>query len=135
MSSVLSSKGLVLATSIAVSAGTVILFDLLREKYFPPTQFQDSPPAKQLLKSCLSSSSQKKEKKNKKKKRVKFADDVKDSRGNSELYRKLHKKSSKADATCCGNEILGYNGLMPANRVALYNGILKGRVQRIGYSY
>ncbi|CAI9766079.1 unnamed protein product [Fraxinus pennsylvanica] len=136
MSSVLSSKGLVLATSMAVSAGTVILFDLLREKYFAPTQFQESPPAKQLLKSCLTSSSQKMEKKNKKKeKRVKFADDVKDSRGNGELYRKLRKKSSKAEATCCGNEILGYNGLMPANRVALYNGILKDRVQRIGCSY
>lgn len=80
--------------------------------------------------------SQKIEKKNNnKKKRVKFADDVKDSRGNSELYRKLHRKSSKAEATCRGNEILGYNGRMPANRVALYSGILKDRVQKIGYSY
>ncbi|KAL2555008.1 hypothetical protein Fot_08627 [Forsythia ovata] len=119
---------------MAVSAGTVILFDLLREKYFPPTQLQDSPPTKQVLKSCLSSGSQKMEKNKKKKKRVKFVDDVKDSRGNSELYRKKHRKSIKSHVNYCGNEILEFHG-MPVNRVALYSGILKDRVQKIEYSY
>lgn len=61
MSPMLTSQGLVLATAMAVSAGTVILFDLFREKYFPPTpevpgNHQDPPPHEnQVLKSCLSS--------------------------------------------------------------------------------
>lgn len=69
MSSMLtSSQGLVLATAMAVSAGTLLLFDLFRDKSFPPTsqipRNQDSNPddQKQTLKSCLSSG-KKKEKK------------------------------------------------------------------------
>ncbi|KAI3455324.1 hypothetical protein Pfo_011987 [Paulownia fortunei] len=137
MSSMLTSQGLVLATAMAVSAGTIILFDLFREKYFPPASQipgnQDSPPDEnQVLKSCLSSGSkigEKEQKKKKKKKRVHFADDVKDSRGNGELYRREHRKSAEIQKTSCGNEILGFQK-MPANRVALYSGILKDRVQR-----
>ncbi|KAL2539313.1 hypothetical protein Adt_00310 [Abeliophyllum distichum] len=121
----LSSQGLVLATAMAVSAGTIIVFDLLREKYFPPTQFsrnQQSIPQKQLLKSCLSSGSKKSQKK-----RVQFAVDVKDSSENNEVYRKTHRKHRQA-------EILELQG-MPANHVALYTGILKDRVQKTEYSY
>lgn len=126
----LSSQGLVLATAMAVSAGTIIVFDLLKEKYFPSSQFprtQESHPQKQFVKSCLSSGSKKGLKKNKK--RVQFADDVKDSSGNSEVYRKTHRNHRDVvQSTSCGTEILELPG-MPANHVALYSGILKNRVR------
>ncbi|KAL3840972.1 hypothetical protein ACJIZ3_025563 [Penstemon smallii] len=128
----LTSQGLVLATAMAVSAGTVILFDHFREKHFLPFLIhrnnQDSSLGeKKLLKSCLSSGEQRKGKK----KRVKFADDVKDSRGNGELYRKERRKSAENQSHSCG--VIEFKN-MPGNRVALYSGILKNRVQRMGYS-
>ncbi|XP_022889712.1 uncharacterized protein LOC111405175 [Olea europaea var. sylvestris] len=129
----LSSQGLVLATAMAVSAGTIIVFDLLREKYFPSTQFPRTHPQKQLLKSCLSSGSKNRQKK--KKKKVQFAGDVKDSIGDSEVYRKKHRNHREfVRSTSCGTEILESQG-MPANHVALYSGILKNRVQRMENSY
>lgn len=64
----------------------------------------------------------------KKKKKVKFAEDVKDTKGNGELYRKEGRKRSEIQKSC-GNE------KMPANHAALYTGILKDRVHRIQYSY
>ncbi|KAL2242691.1 uncharacterized protein LOC105158387 [Sesamum indicum] len=145
MSSMLTSQGLVLATAMAVSAGTLLLFDLFRDKSFPPPTSpipgnQVSNPhddQKQALKSCLSSGSKKREKeeKNQKKKRVKFADDVKDTKGNGELYRRgRHRQRAEIQSNCCGNEVLGWRK-MPANRAALYSGILRDRVQRMGCSY
>ncbi|KAL3528866.1 hypothetical protein ACH5RR_008188 [Cinchona calisaya] len=119
---------------MAVSAGTIILLDLCLEKYFPSSQLaktQDSHQGKQILKSCLSSSGGKKgEKSKKKKKRVKFAEDVKEPSGNGEEYRREHsmkKKSNRIQTVSCA--------LMPANRVALYSGILKDRLQRTEFSY
>ncbi|KAL7099719.1 hypothetical protein ACP275_09G102400 [Erythranthe tilingii] len=130
----LTSQGLVLATAMAVSAGTIILFDLCRERYLHSTSLilrnQDSH-SDQNLKSCLSSGS----KKRKKKKRVRFADDVRESKGNGELYRRKHRESDGIQKSCCGNQITGLQKVMPANRAVLYSGILKGRVQRIAYSY
>ncbi|KAL0380394.1 UNVERIFIED_CONTAM: hypothetical protein Sangu_0103700 [Sesamum angustifolium] len=91
----LTSQVLFLATALAVSAGTVILFDLFREKCFPPSQIprnQDSlTHQNQLLKSCLSSGSKKREKSQRKKKRVQFADDVKDSKSNGGNRKKTQK--------------------------------------------
>ncbi|KAL6559820.1 hypothetical protein OROGR_004937 [Orobanche gracilis] len=140
----LTSQGLALATAMAVSAGTIFLFDHLREKYFPHTpqvsEIQDFTPAENhVLKSCLSSGSKKREKeekKNSKKKKVRFARDVKDSKGNGELYRREHRRSSceKIQKNYCGDEILGTRKL-PPNRAVLYSGILRDRVQRMGYSY
>ncbi|KAM3269043.1 hypothetical protein P3S67_031007 [Capsicum chacoense] len=136
MSSMLSSQGFVLATAMAVSAGTVILLDLFRVKYFPSIHLSDQQDyphdEKQILKSCLSSAGKNKERARKKKKRVHFAADVKSSSGNGEEYRrKQKKKCTESKINSCGNEIMG----MPGNRVALYTGILKDRVQRIGFSY
>ncbi|KAE9467784.1 hypothetical protein C3L33_00336, partial [Rhododendron williamsianum] len=109
MSSMLASPGLVLATAMAVS-GTVIFLALRRERNFPPTHFlanQDSRPAKPILRSCLCS-------------------------GDGEEYRKEHDKppASGIKGSCRG-EIGGSQ----ANRVALYSGILRDRVQHLECSY
>lgn len=73
------------------------------------------------------------------KKKVKFAENVKETNGNGEVYRKEHNKKviTAAAATAgrsrkvdrfCRNE-------MPANRIALYNGILRDRVHGVECSY
>ncbi|TYI72189.1 hypothetical protein E1A91_D07G043300v1 [Gossypium mustelinum] len=67
-------------------------------------------PSQQVLRSCISSG---KKREKKKKKKVHFAEDVMEPRGDG---------------------LQG--GEMPANRVALYHGILRDRgVQRLAYSY
>ena len=132
MSSMLGSQGLVLATAMAVSAGTVILLDLFRVKYSSTHLSDHSPPENQILKSCLSSAGKNKDRAKKKKKRVHFAADVKSSSGNGEEYRREHmRKYTETRIKSCGNEIVG----MPGNRMALYTGILKDRVQRMEFSY
>ena len=73
--------------------------------------------------------------KKKKMKKVHFAEDVVDPIGNSEEYRKSHKanfhKYSNPTTSKKGRKIQE----MPANRMALYNGILRDRVlQKITYS-
>lgn len=66
----------------------------------------------------------------KKKKKVRFAEDVVDPRGDNEEFRKQHsnnilRKINKVE-----------NRGMPANRLALYKGIIRDRViHRITYSY
>lgn len=133
MSPMLTSQGVVVATAMAVSAGTIILFDLLKDKYFPPHPLPQTPT----LKSCLSSGKKKKNRK----KRVQFAEDVKETKGNGEVYRRQHCNSNckiNSDqiqtSSSCANQILELKK-MPANRVALYSGILRDRLHRMAYSY
>ncbi|XP_073023284.1 uncharacterized protein [Primulina eburnea] len=133
----LASQGLVLATAMAVSAGTIILFDFFKEKCFSNIhQNQDCPlPVKKALKSCLASDSGSKKSdqaKKKKKNRVRFAEDVKDSskKINSESYRNEQTKFVEIRKSC-SNEIQK----IPANHIALYSGILKDRVHRMQYSH
>lgn len=117
-------QGLILATAMAaISAGTIILFDLIRQNYFLSSQISQNQ--KRVLKSCLSSGSKKmEEKQRKKKKRVQFADDVKDS-----LMSNIGGIKKKNNGE---NEGLKK---MPDNRVALYSGVLKNRLQRKEYSF
>ncbi|KAI9117177.1 hypothetical protein K1719_011343 [Acacia pycnantha] len=135
-SSVIGSQGVVVATAMALS-GTVILLALRLQKSLPPPL--SSPP---ILRSCISSERKKGQKK-KKKKKVHFAADVVDSRRDGEEFRRKHRVSNssvysnsemkKTRENCNGgSEIRG----IPANRMALYNGILRDRVaQRLAYSY
>ncbi|KAF6156655.1 hypothetical protein GIB67_017791 [Kingdonia uniflora] len=113
MSSVLTSQGVVVATAMAAVSGTVILLSLCR-----PKPMLKSP---QTLRSCISSDEKKREKK---KKRVQFAEDVIDPVGNGEEFRRQQRTKS-----------LKLSNQMPANRLALYNGIRRDRVQRMTCSY
>ncbi|KAK9268630.1 hypothetical protein L1049_000387 [Liquidambar formosana] len=141
MSSILTSQGVVLATAMAVSAGTVILLAFRHQKIFSVTQFPLTPLRSP--RSCISSEERKREKK---KKRVHFAEDVVDPSGDSKEFRKKHgiissNSSSTSSSSSSprfkkksggGGKVTG----MPANRVALYNGILRDRVvHRLAYSY
>ncbi|GAV87057.1 hypothetical protein CFOL_v3_30483 [Cephalotus follicularis] len=125
MSPILSSQGVVLATAMVVSS-TVIYFTFSRQKTFPSSSSQ-----KNTLRSCLYSEDKKREKK---KKRVHFAENVKDTNENGELYRK--ERSNKSTTTITRREVdRNCRGEIPANRVALYNGILRDRGQRIECSH
>ncbi|XP_062078064.1 uncharacterized protein LOC133782719 [Humulus lupulus] len=139
MSSILGSQGVVLATAMAVS-GTVILLALRLQKALPTTQF--SVGQTQILRSCISSEENKK-KRNHKQNRVHFAEDVVDPRGSGDEFRRQHSviynslNSKTSSSSLKLKKINGekYKG-MPANRAALYNGILRDRVvHRVAYSF
>ncbi|MED6179889.1 hypothetical protein PIB30_004944 [Stylosanthes scabra] len=138
MSPMMTAQGVVFATAMAVS-GTVILLALRLQKSLPPTQFpfHEIPTSQtpKTLRSCISSAGKKSVKK---KKRVHFAEDVTDSCGDGEEFRRRMKSNleSESKVETCGNGERRRRGRgMPENRVALYNGILRDRVaQRLAYS-
>ncbi|XP_015578030.1 uncharacterized protein LOC8275895 isoform X2 [Ricinus communis] len=145
MTSMLCSQGMVLATAMAVS-GTVILLALRLQKSLPPSLLpmeqqipQSSHQQQAVLRSCISSG--KKTNKKKKKKRVHFAEDVVDPRGDGEEFRRQHgaivvAKNSSSPPKFKKSSGAGVKAReMPANRVALYHGILRDRViHRLAYS-
>ncbi|KAE7998887.1 hypothetical protein FH972_003385 [Carpinus fangiana] len=129
MSSIISPQGVVLATAMAVS-GTVFLLVFRLQKSPPPTQFpgdQFPHSSQPILRSCIST------------------EDVVDPSGDGEEYRRQHAITNKSSSSSSSSSTSpppkleqrrGKNRGMPANRVALYNGILRDRVvQRLAYSY
>ncbi|KAK4748266.1 hypothetical protein SAY87_014852 [Trapa incisa] len=123
-SSMLGSQSLVLATTAMVVSSTVLFLAYSRHKPDPP---------KLPLRSCLSSDGKKT---GQKKKKVKFAESVKDPRENGEEFRRKQRRGS-SEKSCRECEISSpaSPGAMPANRAALYNGILRDRAQRMACSY
>ncbi|XP_074278930.1 uncharacterized protein LOC141602668 [Silene latifolia] len=120
-SSVLSSQSVIITTAMAVS-GAVILLSLCRIKNLPSSIQQTSPS----LRSCLSSERLKGENKNKKKKRVKFAENVKEDKSETNYANK--KKKNKEEVK--SRKVSKFRE-MPANQAALYHGILRDRVHRV----
>ncbi|KAK9923137.1 hypothetical protein M0R45_031570 [Rubus argutus] len=125
MSSVLSSQGLVLATAMAISS-TIVFLAFSRKQTLPEPQFSEnlnshnSTKRSPTLRSCLSSGDKKRDGK---KKRVSFAENVEEAKTVEKVV-----ESSKRVERSCRNQI-------PENRVALYNGIRRDRVQRMECSY
>ncbi|KAJ0576318.1 hypothetical protein HanOQP8_Chr05g0180271 [Helianthus annuus] len=141
MSSILAANGVVLATAMA--AGTAIFIAFCLQK--PPTTTTAGAPqfaVVQLPRPCLNSDGKKKEKKKKKKKKkmkkkVRFAEDVMEPSGNGDGFRRRFKSKKitlfKDEGGEC-KHLRKYKGL-PANRMALYSGILRDRgVHRVAYS-
>ncbi|EPS65583.1 hypothetical protein M569_09199 [Genlisea aurea] len=119
MSSISTCQGVVFATAMAISAGTLILFDLFKDKKVLPGDL--NPP----LKSCLSSSGWKRMRMKKKKKRVRFAE--------------VAEEGGEIRHCCTEEEEEGLMTMMmmmkkkkklPLNHVALYSGIMRDRVAR-----
>ncbi|KAF9614957.1 hypothetical protein IFM89_021387 [Coptis chinensis] len=135
MSSILISQGMVFATAMAVS-GTVFLLAFRRTKstdhqFITINQNSDSRTP-QNLRSCLSLDGNRREKK---KKRVHFADDVVDHpTRNGDDFRRECRQSMRPNYQDCGFENRNKQ-TMPENRMALYNGILRDRIQRTTCSY
>ncbi|KAI3524479.1 hypothetical protein L1887_03135 [Cichorium endivia] len=133
MSSILASNGMVLATAMAAVSGTVLLLAFRLQKQPSTTtanvRFSIIPHPRP----CISSDGKKREKKNKK---VHFAEDVMEPSGNGEefrrrfqsknLYQNRNFSSNVKDGGSEKKIIRNYEGI-PANRMALYSGILRDR--------
>ncbi|CAF2078610.1 unnamed protein product [Brassica oleracea var. botrytis] len=134
------SNGTVAIATAMVFSSTALFLATARQFYGNQTsQVHDqTPPSPPILRSCLSSSEGMK-KQRRKKKKVRFAENVKDTKGNGEEYRKrmeLSRRTVPEIATKPGKtgSICGISTL-PANRMALYNGILRDRSHRTQCSY
>ncbi|TKY64560.1 hypothetical protein E2542_SST14458 [Spatholobus suberectus] len=130
------SQGLVFTTAMVFST-TLLYLAFSRQKTSLPFQIlgnSNSPhPNKQILRSCIYSDEKKRERKKNKKKKVKFAENVmvkEEARDTNEKNREKQGRQNRVSSGACTNEIQE-NREMPANRIALYNGILRDRVQRM----
>ncbi|KAF8045014.1 hypothetical protein N665_5758s0002 [Sinapis alba] len=127
------SHGTVAIATAVVFSSTALFLATARQFYGNQTS-KTAPPT---LRSCLSSEAVKKQRK--KKKKVRFDENVKDTIGNGKEYRRKRELSRRTvpervikpgkTGSVCGIST------MPANRMALYNGILRDRDYRTQCSY
>ncbi|MED6143596.1 hypothetical protein PIB30_007541 [Stylosanthes scabra] len=123
------SQGIVFTTAMVLSS-TVLYLAFSRHK----NTLHHSPQSNNhVLRSCLSSEQKKRQRKlsNKKKnKRVQFAENIVEIIERSEEEEERNWKRVASRSSNCRNV-----PEMPANRIALYNGILRDRVHRMECSY
>ncbi|KAF5812753.1 hypothetical protein HanXRQr2_Chr03g0090131 [Helianthus annuus] len=140
-SSIFASNGMVLATAMAAVSGTVILLAFRRQK--PPSTAAASVAGSAKFSSthqprpCISIDGKKK--KVKKRKKVHFAEDVMEPSGSGEEFRKRLERKSFQKLRVSSSLFKDEGGKrkinMPANRIALYTGILRDRsVHRFAYA-
>ncbi|CAA7057927.1 unnamed protein product [Microthlaspi erraticum] len=136
MSSMLGcSNGTVVIATAMVFSSTALFLAMARQFHGNQTSKTHDQTPRPVLRSCLSSEETKKQRR-KTKKKVRFDENVKDTKGNGKEYRRkeLSKrtvpvtKPGKADSVCRVST-------MPANRMALYNGMLRDRDHRTQCSY
>ncbi|KAI3781918.1 hypothetical protein L2E82_11946 [Cichorium intybus] len=139
MSSILASNGVVIATAMA--AGTAIFIAFCLQKQSTTTVSAARFSVVHHPRPCIYSDGKKKGEK--KKKKVQFAEDVMEPSGNGDEFRRLksknlHRKrnylSMLKDEVGQKKPSRNLKGL-PANRMALYSGILRDRgVHRVAFS-
>ncbi|XP_062229175.1 uncharacterized protein LOC133926989 [Phragmites australis] len=138
-----SHAGLALAATAMALSGTLVLFSLCRAKpQLVPSSDGASDAATTAassprLRPCLSSSEKRKREKARRgsKKRVRFADDVVDN--GASPSRAAPREVGSAEPSCAGAAAAAeLRTAMPANREALYRGMLRGRsMLRVACSY
>ncbi|KAG7577404.1 hypothetical protein ISN45_Aa03g016880 [Arabidopsis thaliana x Arabidopsis arenosa] len=131
------SNGTVVIATAMVCSSTALFLAMARQFHgnHQTSKVLDQTP-RPILRSCLSSEETKKQRKRIKK--VRFADNVKDTKGNGEEYRRreLNRRSVPEPVTKPGKTgSMCRISTMPANRMALYNGILRDRDHRVQCSY
>ncbi|OEL32084.1 hypothetical protein BAE44_0006897 [Dichanthelium oligosanthes] len=139
-----SHAGLAIAATAMALSGTLVLFSLCRAKQpqlVPSSSSADAGAPSPRLRPCLSSSEKRKKREKARrggKKRVRFADDVVDngrltrcSTSSSRVPPAAPSREAEpsAEPSCAA-------AAMPANREALYRGMLRGRsMLRVSCSY
>ncbi|CAH8354535.1 unnamed protein product [Eruca vesicaria subsp. sativa] len=135
MSSMLGCSSGTVAIATAMVFSSTALFLAMARQFHGKIHDQTPPPP--TLRSCLSSEETKKQRR--KKKKVSFAGNVKDTKGNGKDYRRreLSRRIVPEPVTNKPGKTGSVCGIstMPANRVALYHGILRDRDHRTQCSY
>ncbi|WVZ77443.1 hypothetical protein U9M48_025307 [Paspalum notatum var. saurae] len=134
------SLALAAATAVAFS-GSLVIFSLCRAHLSHGAEAERSPPPEHALRPCLSSSD-KRRRRRRAEKRVRFAADVVDNEGAPRPARLSTSPPAAAAPSSSSSSCRDAAGsedrmmMMPANREALYRGMLRDRsAHRVTCSY